>query len=696
MAFTSLSLPLSIKTTTVDPIDKFFVPVLSEAVTYDIAVGYFSSAWVRDAAEGIAKFASRGGQSRWIISPELTKEDYNAIKGEGSNLSKSAIEKLIDRSFEKLFQSLKEDARNTIAWLVRDGILRFRVAVPTNKLSGIMHAKMGFLTDTEGNELAFSGSYNLTGAASSNWERIEIFAGWRSEESAERAYEIKLEFESMWGHEDPNLLVFELSDRSLDKIIRFAKRETRTYKLPATKSQITIPERYLIDGSLRQYQQNAINSWFKANGRGIFCMATGSGKTVTALSALAQLANHAMKQDGKIVFIVAVPYIHLADQWEEEAEAFGYKTIKCFLDRKHWVSEVQDALNGLSLESSGHLMLITVNNTFSMDPFQNILSSINHTVVFIADEMHHMGSRHYLEVLPEKATFRLGLSATPDRHRDEQGTQALEKYFGERAIEFTLEDAINNKFLSEYYYYPIQVNLDEFEMEEYKDLSRQIAQTYQRDKSKKTDGPSDNMKRLLLRRARLLNKAANKLLALVDILKEFKNSSYNLVYCGSSIEDDIKYIDRVVRAIGKELHMKTAKYTSMENKYERRRLLSQFSSGELQALVAIKCLDEGIDVPKTQNAFILASSTNPREYIQRRGRVLRKAPGKKFARIYDFVIVPDINSMSLSDNNLFNNERRILKRELERVNEFAWLAINSGKALESLRKIKSKLHLLDH
>ena len=131
MAFTSLSLPLSIKTTTVDPIDKFFVPILSEAVTYDIAVGYFSSAWIRDAAEGIAKFASRGGQSRWIISPELTKEDYNAIKGEGTNLIKPAIEKLIDRSFEKLFQSLKENTRNTIAWLVRDGILRFRVAVPT-------------------------------------------------------------------------------------------------------------------------------------------------------------------------------------------------------------------------------------------------------------------------------------------------------------------------------------------------------------------------------------------------------------------------------------------------------------------------------------------------------------------------------------------------------------------------------------
>lgn len=696
MAFTSLDLPLSIKTTSVNPIYRFFVPVLAEAISYDIAVGYFSSTWIRDAAEGIAKFASRGGQSRWIISPELTREDYEAIRGGADHFKEPAVDLLIDRSFERLFKSLQEDTRNTIAWLVRDGILRFRVGIPTNQLSGIMHAKMGVFNDTEGNALAFSGSYNLTGAASSNWERIDIYAGWKSEDSAERVYEIKIEFEAMWGQDDPNLAIFKLSDRSLDKIVKFAKGEARPYKLSATKSQLSIPERYLINGELRPYQQDAINCWFKENGRGIFCMATGSGKTVTALSALVRLTNYVLKQDGKIIIVVAVPYIHLADQWEEEADAFGFITIKCFLDRKYWVGDVQDALNELSVESSGHLMLITVNNTFSLEPFQNILFNINHTLVFVADEMHNFGSKNYLEILPEKAAFRLGLSATPDRHYDEQGTHALEKYFGKRVIEFSLEDAINEKFLSQYYYYPVQVNLNESEMEEYKELSVQISQRYLQDSSRNADGPSDNMKKLLLRRARLLNKAANKLPALVCILKEFQESSYSLIYCGDSIEDDIKYVDRVVKVIGKELQMKTSKYTSTEGKNERRELLSQFSTGELQALVAIKCLDEGVDIPKTQNAFILASSTNPREHIQRRGRVLRKAPGKKFARIYDFVVIPDINSMSYSDKTLFNNERRILKREMERINEFARLATNSGEALESLRKIKSKLHLLDH
>jgi len=697
MSFKSLSLPLSLKTTKDNPIEKFFVPVLSMAVTYDIAVGYFSSAWIRDAAEGIAMFASKGGQSRWIISPELTKDDYHAIKGENSyEFDATAVENIIDRSFQSLFLSLKDDTKNTIAWLVRDGILRFRVGIPVNKLSGIMHAKMGLFTDSEGNVIGFSGSYNLTGAAASNWERIDIYSGWKSEESAERAYDIKLEFENMWKEEDPNLSIFKLSDRSLDKIIKFAKRSSRPYSLSVPTCHIKIPDKFLTNGELRPYQQEAITNWFKSNGKGIFCMATGSGKTVTALSALARLTNHVLASNKKIIIIVAVPYIHLADQWEEEAEAFGYKTIKCFINKNEWVGKVQDAINNLSLESSGHFMLITVNATFSTDAFQNILGKINQTIVFVADEMHNLGSEKYLEILPNKAVFRLGLSATPDRHHDEQGTKALENYFGERIIEFTLEDAINNGFLSEYFYYPVQVNLTDSEMQEYRELSIQIAQEYHHDSLKNNDGPSDKMNKLLLKRSRLLSKAENKLPALCEILRQYKESSYNLIYCGDSIVDDIKYVDKTIKAIGNELKMKVAKYTSTENKYERRILLDQFSSGELQALVAIKCLDEGVDIPKTQNAFILSSSTNPREYIQRRGRVLRRSPGKKYAFIYDFIIVPDIDSMSGLDSTSFNNERRILKRELERVNEFAVLALNSGEALESLRSIKSKLHLLDH
>jgi len=417
---------------------------------------------------------------------------------------------------------------------------------------------------------------------------------------------------------------------------------------------------------------------------------------VTALSAIARLTNHVLKNNGKLIIIVSVPYIHLADQWEDEAESFGYKVIKCFISKNTWVGRVQDELNRLSLETSGHIMLITVNATFSKEPFQKFLNSLSHTVVFIADEMHNLGSKNLLKLLPENATFRLGLSATPDRHHDEQGTKSLEFYFGKRIIEFSLEDAINNGFLSKYYYHPIKVSLTENEMLEYQDLSAKISQAYQRDSSHKSDGPSDRMKILLIKRARLLNKAENKLPALCSALDAYRSSSYNLIYCGDSIENDVKYTDKAVKEIGKTLQMHVAKFTSSEDKTERRLLLDRFSRGELQALVAIKCLDEGVDIPKTQNAFILASSTNPREHIQRRGRVLRRAPGKHFARIFDFIIVPDVDQLQLSDSKIFNNERRILKRELERVNEFAELAINSGEALESLRKIKSKLHLLDH
>lgn len=695
MTFKDLDLPLSITTTSGNPVNDFFVPVLEEAVQYDIAVGFFTSNWIRDAAAGIARFACGGGKSRWIVSPKLNEVDYEVLKTNDGNFDSEKVDQLIIYSFDRLYDELQSNTRTMIAWLITEGVLQFKIGIPTGDLHGDLHAKMGYLKDKAGTEMGFSGSYNLTGRASTNWERIDLFCAWESKREEKRTNEIKRDFEAMWEGADQNLKVYEPSERAYEKYISESKNSKKPYgPNEELKKSISIPEYFLTDGELRPYQKEAIDGWFKSNGRGIFNMATGSGKTVTALSAVSVLSTHAINNKLKLVVVIAVPYRHLADQWESEAKAFGFNPVKCYGAANTWIPIAQDAILSLTSGNINVVCFVTVNVTFSNPPFQNLMKSFPGDLCLIADEMHNLGAGKLLQALPDHAQFRLGLSATPVRHGDEQGTQALESYFGGELINFSLKDAIENNFLCPYYYHPVLVQLTEDEMEQYKGLSAKIAQSFGRE-GEGSDGPSDGLKFLLLQRARLIGMAENKLPKLVSILKEKRGSSHNLVYCGDASDGDERHVEKTLRLIGKQVGMKAKKFTADESPAERQEILSMFGSGDLQTLVAIRCLDEGVDVPKTETAYILASSTNPRQFIQRRGRVLRKSPGKHSASIYDFIAVPDLDVISAASDQVANVERNMVKRELVRINEFAEMAINHGEALSALREIKRKLNLLD-
>jgi superfamily II DNA or RNA helicase len=246
-------------------------------------------------------------------------------------------------------------------------------------------------------------------------------------------------------------------------------------------------------------------------------------------------------------------------------------------------------------------------------------------------------------------------------------------------LEFGLKEAIEHGFLCQYYYHPVIVPLTEDEMSAYKELSLRIARAYASEGGD-DDGPSDRVKKLLIERARLVGKAENKMVKLLPLLEERRTSQFNLVYCGDAKDGGDRQVDRVLRLIGTRLGMRANRFTAEETPAERQEVLRDFVSGRLQALVAIRCLDEGVDVPRTETAYILASSTNPRQFIQRRGRVLRRAPGKRTATIYDFITVPDLDDLSHGDSAAFNIERNLVRRELIRVNEFAELALNRGEA----------------
>lgn len=355
---------------------------------------------------------------------------------------------------------------------------------------------------------------------------------------------------------------------------------------------------------------------------------------------------------------------------------------------------VSKALASMDDTGKAPTTLIVTTSTFISEPFQSRLKHFPSKSMILADEVHNMGAGTIRKCLPDSITLRLGLSATPERWFDDEGTAALYEYFGPvlKPI-FSLKDALDCKALCPYFYYPILVPLTEEEAREYLQLSKRIAQLSGR--SEDTEG-SSAAERLLIERARLVATAEGKQNALREIISkdpEFKNY---LFYCGDgTIEGDDgemqRHVDSVVRLLSGEFNARVAKFTSENSMDERQQLLQSFAKEDLQGLVAIRCLDEGVDVPSTRTAVILASSTNPRQFIQRRGRILRQSPetGKKDAIIYDMVVFPP------ESETLTNAERTLVRKELVRHAEFAMLAKNAAQAKQTLWPLKERFHLTD-
>lgn len=698
MNFRDLSIPNEIYTTDQNPIKSFFIPLLSIAKEYNVAVGYFNSTWFKNTAAGIVTLAENNGKSKWIINPELSEADWSIFDDLSEEERIEWISNKIDDSINNLFELLESNTRETIAWLIDNNILEFKIAVPKRRLSGIFHPKIGIFTDFEGNKIAFTGSYNHTGGAAYNWDHIEIFKSWEDNKRVESKIN---KFDSIWNEKDPNLSIYSPSEKSIRKIVSYRKNTITDIQLDDEDSIPKIPDYYLKEDKLRKHQEEAISEWFKNNGRGIFHMATGSGKTVTALSTATKLYDFAKSKNTGLGIIVTVPYKHLADQWEKEAKAFGFQPIICYGNYNKWIGNVSTILLDYKMKLRDHFFFITSNATFQKDKFQTYLSKISENYLFIADEMHNLGGKKIKQVLPENAKFRLGLSATPDRHYDSEGTELLKDYFDRILIEYGIKEAIADKTLCEYFYFPILVELTREENEDYIALSKRISMLYQNEEKNE-----EQIKMLLLRRSRLIANADNKIDELIKLLHTNSESKYNLVYCGDEIEYDllesdideddyitaVRQVEKILKIVGLEIGMKASKFTAVESTEKRQQILSQFASGDLQALIAIRCLDEGVDVPRTETAYILASTTNPRQFIQRRGRVLRQAKGKKYATIYDFIVLPSLELMS---DETFNIERGLIERELTRVKEFSEISLNPGDTLEKFREIKKKYNLLD-
>lgn len=656
--------------------ENFYEPALSLSIRYDRGVGFFSSGWLRMVSHGLVQFAANGGRARLITSPVLAPRDWEALQQGDAARNDPTLLAGISKNIDDLAEALETETLSALAWMVADQILTFKLAVPQRQLQGgDFHDKIGIFTDQEGNKLAFNGSPNESIKGFINSESITIFTTWRSTEIAEYVAGIASYFEALWHNENPNIRLFDLPEAAREKILQLREyqrpypepdwvKQQRINEGPSTFYQPTRP-RIPPQITLRLYQEKAIDAWFAHHCRGLFEMATGTGKTITALAASARL----YEQKNRLAVIIAVPYQHLVDQWHEEAAIFGYKPILAYQSKNNWLDQLNHDIVDFNGGYRFCISVITTHDTFISTDFQASIARLQGDVLLIADEAHHLGAEQSRQNYPHHIPYRLALSATPDRWFDDEGSAALRAYFGETVFSFTLEQAIGVS-LTPYYYYPHLVSLSDDEMAQYEGLSLKIARLIHQEDGEK----QAVLKMLLIKRANLLNTAVNKLTRLSKLIDQEQYLEHALFYCAPG------QIDEVMQLVGWEKGILINQFTAEEKPKERQQLLADFANGNLQALAAMKCLDEGVDVPSTRIAYFLASSSNPREFIQRRGRILRKSPGKEHSIIHDLIAVPPVTFDK--ESSAFSTERSIVRRELQRFKEFANPALNKHQALD--------------
>ena len=430
----------------------------------------------------------------------------------------------------------------------------------------------------------------------------------------------------------------------------------------------------------RPYQQQAIERWLEADGSGILRMATGTGKTITALLAATQISDIV---NNNLLIVIGAPYQHLVDQWASELREFDVDPILAYQSRREWQPRLEREILELNNGIKNICVVVTTHKTLSSDNMRKTLHRLRGHGMIIADEVHHLGADHTQNALMDLFDLRLALSATPERWYDDEGTAVLRKYFGDTVFNYGLDEAIKSNFLCEYYYIPHITELEDDEMNVYLGLSAKIGQIIASSKGKDSTELDENqsLQTLLFKRARLIGTARKKADTVVNLLNREDDPQFSLVYCGggntNTDGNDERHVDEVTTRINNECGLTVNRFTAREKQEEREQLLQQFESGATEVLTSIRCLDEGVDVPATKTAYLLASTSNPRQYIQRRGRILRKHESKRFAVIHDFITVPDVSGYpELLSNKEFEAERSMIRKEIKRVSMFAESARN--------------------
>jgi superfamily II DNA or RNA helicase len=664
-------------------VNDFYIPVLKKSKNYKRIAGYFSSSSFVIAAKGFSDFIKNKGHSQFIINVVLQSDDIEQIQ-KGYTTPEKIIENKFLADLNRIEDEFRKNHAKVLGWLIAKGLMEIRVGVIEEKTSGneILHQKMGIFEDNEGNVITFVGSNN---ESISGWqynsEKFKIFFNWEDQYKLSILEDTE-EFDELWNNRAKKTKVYLFPEAvKQDLIKRAPANETELLKII---KQLENDEQDKTGIRLRPYQIKAVDSWFNNNCIGIFEMATGTGKTITAIEAMKKL----FERESKLIVVICCPYLHLINQWHE---ALSQMKIECPIIEAHgnnqsWKTEFVHQKFQLELNRQNHVIIITTHDTFSSESFIEIIENrIISPLFLIADEVHGLGATNRSKALLKKYTFRLGLSATPSRFYDIIGTKKLFDFFNKIVFEFDLHRALTeidpetkDTYLVPYFYFPHFVELTPDEMVDYEQSTKIIARLYF--KTDRTEEEDRQLEYQILKRQEKLKNAENKMAEFEKIIYNLEKEgdiSHTLVYCSPQQLDNAQIILR--KWEGKIIQHK---FTFEEKKEDRKVLLNHFDIGDTDVLVAMKCLDEGLDVPSTKNAILLCSSGNPREYIQRRGRVLRRFHGKEYAKIFDIAAIP-----SKKYRIEVTNERKILEKEIRRLSEFAEAAKNEKEVKEIIDNI---------
>ena len=695
-------------------IQEFYIPVLRESNCYKRSVGFFSSSALIDLSKGITQLIKNGGMIQLIASPYLSGEDIEAVR-KGYAERDARIEAALERRLYEHEDYFSSERLNLLANLIADGKMEIQIAFMENKSGiGMYHEKMGIFSDSDGNKVAFSGSMNESNSAFvENYETTDVFLSWEDKKHCRLK---ETAFERFWKNQDPVVKVKrfpQIEQRIIDMYKKGpANMNIDDMQFPASfrkhyQDERPVGARIPADVILYPYQEEAIQKWADENYRGIFDMATGTGKTLTSLGGIAHLSEFL---DDELAVFILCPYQHLIDQWVEDIVRFNIEPIIAYgaSKQKDWRERLKRAVRDQKLRSDKRFFcVICTNATFRKKDIQEQLKRIKSPILLVADEAHNVGAASFKGLLNDRYDYRLALSATLDRHMDPEGTSALYDFFGRPCIHYGIKQAIKENKLTPYIYRPILVSLNEEELDEYNRLSSQIAKCIKKGKNGKQT-LTEKGKMLAIQRSWIVAGAADKIDKLRECIKPYADKDNLLIYCGatslladdadmSDVTDDaVRQIDAVTHMLVHDYDITCSQFTANENMERRTLIKEKFQKGDIQAIVAIKCLDEGVNIPGIRTAFILASTTNPKEYIQRRGRVLRKAPGKEIAEIFDFVTLPrPLDDVAYLPKEVISGDLTLVKNELRRMKEFSDTAKLSIDAADLMWEIQEAYHLTD-
>ena len=694
-------------------------PCLKECVKYRRGTGTFSSSAFKAYIGAIDHFLNDDIKIEILCSPKIdinllkVLEKCTAIYDRDKILQKTTNELLLAAAGCKADPERTDFRSTLLAYLIANDKLEIKIALPLNNSAiqtfdsseddeldmenintrAMYHIKYGYFVFPDKSIVAFEGSVNETDTALNfNTEKATVYRSWVPGDE-ERLQDVIEDLDKDWNGENNDIRIYSIDSDTL-KIIRehapTSKPQRQNFKLstPIKESEDSA-KNMEIPGvpNLRNYQIEALKKWKENQYKGILAMATGSGKTLTAIHAL---ANFRRSVPSGFIFIV-VPKQNLAVQWIDNLKDAGFYSIPVFDNYDNWYESFKNATVAAQLTKSNAPCIVAVVNSFKKPEFQELIHSLenakekNHLI--IADECHYFNSEAQIKHLPTFIKYRIGLSATPyDQFEDVPEAQYLKEYFGDIIFKYTLRDAIDAGYLCKYEYHAIEVSLDEDETLAYEEYSKKIGAAIARDQGSLERSMS--LDALLAARARVVGSAKDKLIKLDELISKEKKF-YCLAYCGDGSGEDetdgkVRQIDQVTNLFN-AAGWKVSRITASETLDDREEVIDRLKNKTLNVIASIKVLDEGIDIPCCETAYILASRRSEREHIQRRGRILRKAENKQTAVLYDFVVT-SANSASKAIQNL-------VKHELERVWRFAEDSINESDTKEKFSNLASTVEL---